>query len=129
MDALAIFLANAMTHAGTFLPDIELVRFVENLLQTNPAFHQLIKRLKPDEYQHLVDTYVTVIKPRTRVDEHMVLPATQESRLRVLEREHENTRAIEASLIGLLNEQRIFFLNEISQIHAKFPVPETKRNE
>jgi hypothetical protein len=76
-----------------------------------------------------VDTYVTVIKPRTRVDEHMVLPATQESRLRVLEREHENTRAIEASLVGLLNEQRIFFLNEISQIHAKFPVPETKRNE
>jgi hypothetical protein len=113
---VSVFLTDLMKHIGACLSDRDARDLVVSMFRSNQSFHTVLSQLHTADYHELIVVYKEILQRKTGVD--LFPPTHTETRLRALETEHANTRAIQANLVDLLREQREYIDAELGKRRA-----------
>lgn len=113
---VSVWITDLMKHVGACLSDRDAHDWVVSMLRSNQAFRVLLSQLHTGDYHEVTRVYQEVLQSKTGVD--VFYPTHTETRLRTLEAEQVNTRAIQANLVDLLREQREYIDTELAKLRT-----------
>ena len=111
---MEIFFTKLFEYIGTTLHEDDLQTFVETMLDSS----MFVNTFSPEEYHRLRACYNKHVRSRCPVlmKTHAFPALTTEERLSFLEKEHQNTRVIQATFVDLLREHRESFDERLAKL-------------